>query len=498
MSSSNPYQSRLFKFIVQQTRQLRDRSLQTWRQLRLGTIWGAQIALYPIYAAFQATRLAGKQLRQAVRQTTPRLKAAQRTVQTTLQRKARAPEVTPPIEVDAPVKQTLATVQTFALPVDIPGCDRSASSLPLNQGNLDGFEAARLLQAEGVKSQNNRILRELKKLADQFLRRGTDLELKSLNSPNLQTLEDSPKPSLQATPDQLATVQADPIRGIASLLTTRKLVLVTVQNQILDILTPEQDDYLRRRMIGAIASYLREWRQLAALQLSPFNALPPLAPRPNALPPVRSFCDLMRWMQYSPVAIAVNLFHEASLVPNHQRRTTTLETFHDPWEEVAAIPSLARFLQNSPQSRQSSSTDSAIELPVSSLPSGAELPLLSGSRRIVPTGTRAVTSVKTGSQSSVATRSGVLAQQTSLAPNAAPAAETLERVPLADIQIQPARPGETSSLQRSPEKGVIDIQASLVTYVKHPLQQVLEWIDQGMLWLEKQVIQLVNWLRRGG
>jgi hypothetical protein len=40
----------------------------------------------------------------------------------------------------------------------------------------------------------------------------------------------------------------------------------------------------------------------------------------------------------------------------------------------------------------------------------------------------------------------------------------------------------------------IETEAQLVSYVKHPLEQVLEWIDKGMAWVEAQIAKLWHWL----
>jgi hypothetical protein len=50
------------------------------------------------------------------------------------------------------------------------------------------------------------------------------------------------------------------VQGIASLLVNRNLVLVTAENEILDILTPQQQEKLQNRIIDEVAKYWRSWR----------------------------------------------------------------------------------------------------------------------------------------------------------------------------------------------------------------------------------------------
>jgi hypothetical protein len=42
----------------------------------------------------------------------------------------------------------------------------------------------------------------------------------------------------------------------------------------------------------------------------------------------------------------------------------------------------------------------------------------------------------------------------------------------------------------------IETEAQLVGYVKHPLEQLLEWLDQGMVWVEVRLGTLWRWLTR--
>lgn len=124
----------------------------------------------------------------------------------------------------------------------------------------------------------------------------------------------APSPSLSRGVPKAALVVSPALSfsicGIASLIPTGKLVLVAGDNQIVDILTIAQQDQLRERMIWEMATFWRSWRQ------QQIGATPSLAivDRPNSLPPVRFFHQLMAWVQTSPVAIAANLFQEATWV----------------------------------------------------------------------------------------------------------------------------------------------------------------------------------------
>ena len=172
--SSGRYQSRLFNFVHQQSRRLTENLRSASRHLQVSASWGAQLLLYPVYLLFQSKRSTGKQFYQTVQQSWPQLQADDTISQ---------PQ-TPPTA-DTPIQRVL-------LLVNVPS--EEAVSTP-KQGKTD--------------------------------------------SPNRN------RPV---------------VRGIATQLSSHTLVLVTAQNEILDILTSQQQQKLQERIIGEIADYWRYQR----------------------------------------------------------------------------------------------------------------------------------------------------------------------------------------------------------------------------------------------
>jgi hypothetical protein len=104
------------------------------------------------------------------------------------------------------------------------------------------------------------------------------------------------------------------VRGLASMLGTGSLVLVTSNNQVLDILTPAQQTDLTRRLAWELASYWRRQKRFAVPQAQRLSTYLPLPqPQQNALPPIRAWRGLMAWMQRSSVAVSTDLFQESQL-----------------------------------------------------------------------------------------------------------------------------------------------------------------------------------------
>lgn len=215
-ASSNRYQSRIFNFVDQQSRRLGDRLQRTFRHVQVATGWSLQALLYPVYLLFQkAIDSAGKQLRPQEQQPQQWLQAHE----TNSLRES--------LSVDTPIVRVLEAVEHF-------------------QENEDDRE--RHIDKQGKKESVGTLFRQFFGVISTKLAR--------LHSPT-SPLSHSSAPRLLhfSTPPLLHSV-----RGIASELVSRSLVLITDKNEILNILTVEQQEKLQERIITEIAKYWRNWR----------------------------------------------------------------------------------------------------------------------------------------------------------------------------------------------------------------------------------------------
>jgi hypothetical protein len=71
---------------------------------------------------------------------------------------------------------------------------------------------------------------------------------------------DAPIARVLTTAANLTPKKATSVQGIATEILNRHLVLVTTDNEILDILTPQQQGKLQDRIIQEVANYWRSWR----------------------------------------------------------------------------------------------------------------------------------------------------------------------------------------------------------------------------------------------
>jgi hypothetical protein len=127
------------------------------------------------------------------------------------------------------------------------------------------------------------------------------------SSDRIKPLNESPEHRLPPT-----------IQGVACHLQTRHLVLATSNEEILDSLSPQQQKDLQKLIYWEVANYWyeRRLRQKTANRFLKL-VLPSEQNSEYLLPPARVFWDVISWVQTSPVAIAIDLFGESTLVESH-------------------------------------------------------------------------------------------------------------------------------------------------------------------------------------
>ena len=251
-TSTGPYKSRLFNFINRQYIQFNDHLEKTIRHLKVATEWGVQILVYPVYLLVQTGRTAVRQFQQTTEQTQS-LKSTTKSEESQLKS-------------DQAIEAVLEEVNSW-LPT------------PLSVNPHTSIKESLLRQV-------------VEKTAD------------DTNVSNIIT---------QSTKREQVKIKST-IQGLATVLETKKLVLITQENQILDILSQKQQQKLQERIIWEIANYWHEQRlQLKAQQVP--EHLPNISSsNPHLILPIRLFWQTMNWVQTSPLAIALNLFQESNNV----------------------------------------------------------------------------------------------------------------------------------------------------------------------------------------
>jgi hypothetical protein len=275
MSPTQPYQSRLFQTVRSQFRRIKDSAQLRWRQLKVATTWGAQVALYPFYTLFQAARWGGQALKQATASGTQALLSFAH---------GEAPAPT-----DRPIQNVLDAIEFLELPM----ADKAFSKAL-------GLSIRPIAKPKSILAVWRKKLSTLWQPWRKVQPPTTISDLSISASVSLQSAG-------QSSEQRNIVSQSIAIRGIASLLVHQRLVLVTSDNQILDVLTSDRQRQLHQRIIWEIAQFQYVRRQLGRVRAIPawktWQALP-IKVRPQWSFPVRATYHLMAWVQHQPLTRA--------------------------------------------------------------------------------------------------------------------------------------------------------------------------------------------------
>ncbi|MDZ8236472.1 MAG: hypothetical protein RMZ69_04705 [Nostoc sp. ChiQUE01a] len=223
--SSGRYQSRLFNFVHQQSRRLTEQWEDTFRHLQVATKWGVELLLYPVYLLFQSSESDTKTLHTKEPQSRLNLPSNDTDFQ---------PETS--LNVDTPIEHVLETV--YSLSSEEANATPQKTSKSFNHFSFFGFF------------------------------RGKSIPKNSTNNTNIihsSTITDNSAARIQSSqPKNTLKQHLRAIRGIATNLLNRNLVLVTAENEILDVLTPQQQAKLEDRIISEVAHYWQYWRLASA------------------------------------------------------------------------------------------------------------------------------------------------------------------------------------------------------------------------------------------
>ncbi|MCC5613872.1 hypothetical protein LC605_02015 [Nostoc sp. CHAB 5836] len=223
--SSGRYQSRLFNFVHQQSRRVTQQWEHTFRHLQVATKWGVGVLLYPVYLLFQSSESSGKTLHTKEPETRLKLQPNDTDFQ---------PKVLP--NVDSPIQNILEALNYLSF--DEPASTPVKTVEPFNPLALLGVFRSKLVDNN---STNNPNLTQSSNI--------TENQVRSLNPSHLQNALQHHLPI---------------VGGIATNLMNRNLVLVTADNEILDILTPQQQIKLEDQIINEVAKYWQSWPLIIA------------------------------------------------------------------------------------------------------------------------------------------------------------------------------------------------------------------------------------------
>jgi hypothetical protein len=466
MPSTHRFQSRLFQTLQSKFYQLQDTVQLRWRQLKVATVWGAQLSLYPLQVAFQATRWSGRVFKQQV------AKGAQSLSVALGLREA--------VVIDQPIRNVLAALDIQTLPV------LNQAAQDLKSSALSAQEERRQVFLWPANTQKLSFVEKCGKLWQRWRGRSQkNSAIAPLASPLQGDLVQTP--SAKLSPVTIA--QTVSIQGVASSLVHRQLVLVASGNQILDILTAEQQQQLHQRIIFEIAVALNMHRRLGASSPSLPSQIAPLA----LLKAVWKQIQQSGRSVFLPPSAARMLGSETSASP-YLTEQTAIEQFA--MKQFAmkqfAMNQLAPRLKSLRGAIVAAIGAVALAPFTLALPAMATMaPVLPQPRPAFPFALEWIADpVRTRKQwlkgAALSRQSQPIQGKIRLVPEKAPAALSSEPFQAAITDWAYRFSQTVPSSGRPP----IDVDAAFMGYELHPLQRLLLVLDRIMVWLEAQLLWL--------
>lgn len=267
-SSNNPYKSRLFNFLNRQTIRFQDKLGITTRHLRSTTEMGIQLLLYPFYLMVQSGRVARQQLESRVQSSL--LLSGVKT------------------------SNSDSSITTASVPLD--------EVLNLVEPWLEAKESISSIEAETVDISP---VNEVSEQADFWVKLPALPKRQKKQPETSSQLE-----NIKTRYSPLSSQSSLEIQGVASLLDSHEIVLVDYHNRILNVLNPRQQEILQQYL----AQRHQNPNRLVTATQKVLASLPQISQDNSAkFAPIKSFWQMLDWLQTSPVAQKVDLFGESQL-----------------------------------------------------------------------------------------------------------------------------------------------------------------------------------------
>ena len=537
-NSNGFYKSKLFNFINRQSHKLSDRWNIRWRHLQVGAKWGLQILLYPIYLVLQAGRIAQYQLQQ-------KLESEQKSIGSQTSQTNDFSAVVPTLrENDSPVLvpvrlflQLMSWVQTSPVAIaanlfeesnlvgtsaneNYPAAKtqfRSStqvstnlysqpSKLALDDDNITSAQSKRVVpevQIVTPLNSNNSKLQELKKQLQKQANTSQDRTFKSTPiSPEFtKTERASNKTFIKSAIDYLETKVQEPLSVASD--SSSAIVLATKERKIIPLIK-QYSAALTVKLVTNLSYGLETAAQTVktGLKVSQENLTSKEAIEANS--------EKIKVLFQTSIDYLLDKFEQntARLQPQNDRTVGLIAP--------ANVDSASPQIVESPQQETSVTSAEDIQLSLSNLFKDNELD--STPREAI---SQELTSLQTSSssepalekrfQSTLKLKSTLLGgiqrylleqQESQSSSSPQPVTSDLEESvhlvsemdnPSSDSVEVNLSPTEDTTIESAPNW--VETNATPIGYVQHPLEIVLEWLDQIMVRIEELATIAWRWVR---
>ncbi|MBF2016991.1 MAG: hypothetical protein IGS23_17690 [Rivularia sp. T60_A2020_040] len=269
-ASKGRYQSRLFNFFHKQSRRFGEGFGRSLRQLQVATSWSLEALSKSIYLLLQkAVDSAGTQLSAAKEESKLKLQPSEPAADTAILRILENIETQYIPSLDNSQLSISTTSKTNIVPlkscslsnqksefVEISEQDVCASPTLYEGTTITPFPV------EDCRNKNRRDAENTEERGSEKCGLGGLPHEQLFKTKERLVILEGDRSNLISEEDGISNLKysSGKIQGIASQLSNHNLVLVTSENEILDILTLSQQQTLQNKIISEIANYWRSWR----------------------------------------------------------------------------------------------------------------------------------------------------------------------------------------------------------------------------------------------
>ncbi len=325
-----------------------------------------------------------------------------------------------------------------------------------------------------------------------------DIESQIETSPSTDTPIQRVLEAVDKQPDYVLKRHLAVVRGIASELVSRNLVLVSNENEILNILTLQQQEKLQDQIITEVANYWRYWRLSEEKDETEM-----LREIERLLTKLTSDSDIVDQMPALSTETRVAACLEPTSSLNPYSVLTLLEVAVAKLKSNALVP-----MQSAKLAIQQRSSE-LIQVVQSQLNI-----FLYGKEQLTKSAPAAVSTLNIQVLIRAAINfffgdGGAIAQLQKSTRDLTPTQETLAKIASAKQTALPISQFESESNKQEifPQQSHsfteveakpdwIETKAKTIGYEKHPLEQILAWLDSVMLLLEEIFVKVFQSLQR--
>ena len=497
--STSPYRSRIFNFLNQQTQRLTEKCQQAARHFKIATVWGIQAVVYSLQAIVQSVQQAGKQLKANPQEQNPKLSET---------KISQNEEILP---TDHPIKKVIEAAREIPLQEDFVKKTLLSVTNPSeqNQNPIQAVASLRQTKTLVLIAAKNEILDILNHTQQQKLKQTILAETASYTRYRRQNETQKPQQNLPNPTQTQQLAPASPLNEIKTWLKTGPLgVSLNIIQDAVIIANPKN---------------LLEQNQKPTTETNTYQTIKQLLLPPAKAAVENSIQAVQNFNLPTAQSLQTSLSQTSQTIVN-QVKQIALDLVTDPIPAPIETPQtenspIKTFLQNtlnylSQETSESTSENSSKNLSKPAKTDKQKTPKIETNQTLLsfsnlfpntPTLATANSNQITLNQNQTISNPNLekiqvgetlqkIQQTTRKKSKKTNVLKTTKKQPNPTEKNKTIQTKQTNKVQHTPDW--IEIKATSVGYVKHPLETLLGWIDKALLFLEEIILAILQWFKK--